>query len=592
MILGSLVSYYEALAQKGELKRSGWEHVPVGYAIYLRQDGSVRAVVSLKKEEVRGEKTVLVSPKLNVPEQVVRTSGKKPNFMCDTAAFLLGLATKDKQAAEKYEKAKALHLDILGGVDSDAARTVCRFFENHTPEKVAALGLPEGVLADLGKGNRLTFADGDGHYLMDDSAVGGAWDAHYGGDADAPRGRCLVTGEETEIAVLHNRIKGVMGAKSSGASLVSFNQRSFESYGKEGGQGRNAPVGRYAMYAYTTALNYLLSGKHCTRMGDDVTVVWWTLDADEASEDLFGDMMFGESDDVAIRTAVEKISRGEFTELEEERLRKPFCVLGLSPNASRLSVRFFYRNTFGSMLSHIAAHYRRLSIEGERRCLTPYFMALETLPPAPKKMKDEGDLQENNKKNKAISPAFGGALLSAILNDQRYPEMLYSSVLTRARAEREVTPAKAAIIKAYLLKNTENTNFKEVLTMALNEESTNCAYVLGRLFAALETAQYNANKNNANKTNLRERYLASACATPGLVFPRMIQTAVHHTAKSGSVADEKLIGELLDKLDGSKPFPARLSIVEQGLFLEGYYHQVQKKFRDIENNKKKEEERS
>lgn len=127
MILGSLVSYYEALAQKGELNRPGRERVSVGYAIYLRQDGSVRAVVSLKKEEVRGEKTVLVSPKLNVPEQVVRTSGKKPNFMCDTAAFLLGLATKDKQAAEKYEKAKALHLDILGGVDSDAARTVCRF---------------------------------------------------------------------------------------------------------------------------------------------------------------------------------------------------------------------------------------------------------------------------------------------------------------------------------------------------------------------------------------------------------------------------------------------------------------------------------
>ena len=576
MILGSLVSYYEALAQKGELNRPGRGRVSVGYAIYLRRDGSVRAVVSLKKEEVRGKKTVLVSPELNVPEQVVRSSGVKPNFMCDTAAYLLGLATEDRRAVEKYESAKALHLDILGGVDSDAARAVCRFFENHTPEKVAALGLSEEVLTDLGKGERLTFADEDGYYLMNDSAVGGAWDAHYGGDADAPQGRCLVTGEEAEIAVLHNKIKGVMGAQSSGASLISFNERAFESYGKDFGQGRNAPVGRYAMYAYTTALNHLLNGKHCTRMGDDITVVWWTLDADEASEDLFGDMMFGESDDVAIRTAVEKISRGEFTELEEERLRKPFCVLGLSPNASRLSVRFFYRNTFGSMLSHIAAHYRRLSIEGERRCLTPYFLALETVSPTVRS------------KSAAMSPVLGGALLSAILNNQRYPEMLYESVLMRIRAEHEVTSGKAAIIKAYLLKNTENTNFKEVLTMALNEESTNRAYVLGRLFAALENAQYHAN----NSSNLKERYLTSACATPGLVFPSMLQMAAHHTAKSGSVADEKLIEELLDKLEGGKPFPSRLNNVEQGLFLEGYYHQVQKKFRDIENNKKKEEERS
>lgn len=182
---------------------------------------------------------------------------------------------------------------------------------------------------------------------------------------------------------------------------------------------------------------------------------------------------------------------------------------------------------------------------------------------------------------KAVSPLLGGALLGAILNDWRYPEALYESVLIRIRAEHEVPSGKAAIIKAYLIKNTNCGSYKEVLSMALNEESTNRAYVLGRLFAALENAQYNANKSS----NIKERYMTSASATPALVFPSMLQTANHHLAKSGSVADAKLIATLMDKLEGGVPFPARLNNTEQGLFLLGYYHQTQKKFRDIEEAK-------
>lgn len=281
------------------------------------------------------------------------------------------------------------------------------------------------------------------------------------------------------------------------------------------------------------------------------------------------DFINGDDDDAAVEKIVENISKGKPIGLDEDKLEKTFCVLGLAPNAARISVRFFYRDTFGKFVRNIAAHYERLQIEGAKRVLTPYCLALETTSP------------NVSDRSKAVSPILGGALLSAILNDWRYPEMLYEQVLTRIRAEHEVLSGKAAIIKAYLLKNTENENYKEVLTMALNEESNNRAYVLGRLFAALEDAQYHAN----NSSNLKERYLTSACATPGLVFPSMIQMASHHMAKSGSIGDAKLIASLIDKLEGGVPFPARLSNTEQGLFLEGYYHQVQKKFRDIEKAK-------
>lgn len=573
MILPSLVSYYETLADRGELERPGWGTARVGYLVCLRPDGSIREIVCIKREEIRGKKTQLVPRELKVPEQVVRSSGIKPNFLCDTAAYLLGYSGEgdkaDRKAAQKFAAAREYHLTLLSGVDSPAARTLTAFFAAHQPDNLAAFALP----ADFSK-EVVSFADEDADYLMADPEIAAAWSRSRETNADAVSGRCLVTGKPDEIAILHNKIKGVQGAQSSGATLIGFNARAYESYGKDEGQGLNAPVGRYAMYAYTSALNSMLAGDHRMRIGD-TTLVWWTLDADEDDEDLFGTLM-NPTDDAAVAKITQSISRGEPVGLEEQQLEKTFCILGLAPNAARISVRFFYRDTFGKFLQNIAAHYARLEIDGAKRALTPYWLTLETTSP------------NVSDRSKAVSPLLGGALLSAILNDWRYPEMLYEQVLTRIRAEHEVSPGKAAIIKAYLLKNTDNETYREVLTMALNEESNNRAYVLGRLFAALEDAQYHAN----DSSNLRERYLTSACATPGIVFPSMILMASHHTAKSGNVGDAKLIASLIDKLEGGVSFPARLSNTEQGLFLEGYYHQTQKKFRDIEQRKQEKEAKS
>lgn len=575
MILPSLVSYYEALEAKGELKRPGWSVVRVSYAVLLRPDGSIKTIVSLKKDEVRGKKTVSVPQSLFVPAPVVRTAGIRANFLCDTAAYLLGASLTDAKAQQKFEAARELHLSILKNAGSSAAETLRRFFEDHQPSDLSSLGVPEGIAAELDKGAVVTFADEDGRYMMDDPEIAAAWDAAYNsGDDDAVTGRCLVTGREDTIAILHDSIKSVEGAQPSGAKLICFNKGNyaFESYGKVDAQGLNAPVGRYAMYAYTSALNYLISGRHRARLGD-ATVVWWTLDADDACEDFFGDFLCGgNDDDETLNTAMKRILRGEPLDFSAATLEKPFCILGISPNSSRLSVRFFYRDTFGRFIDNIAAHYKRLEIEKsdkQRKYLTPYWLLLETVSP---------NVQN---RAKAVSPLLGGSLLSAILNDWRYPEALYESVLIRIRAEHEISSGKAAIIKAYLLKNKNCGSYKEVLSMALNEESTNRAYVLGRLFAALENAQYRAN----NSSNIKERYMTSAAATPALVFPSMLQTANHHLAKSGSVADAKLIAALMDKLEGGVPFPARLDNTEQGLFLLGYYHQTQKKFRDIEEAK-------
>ena len=265
MILPSLVSYYEALEAKGELKRPGWSVVRVSYAVLLRPDGSIKTIVSLKKDEVRGKKTVSVPQSLFVPAPVVRTAGIRANFLCDTAAYLLGVSLTDAKAQQKFEAARELHLGILKNAGSPAAETLRRFFEEHKPANIAAIGIPDNIAAELDKGAVVTFADEDGRYMMDDPEIAAAWDAAYNsGDGDAVTGRCLVTGREDTIAILHDSIKSVEGAQPSGAKLICFNKGNyaFESYGKVDAQGLNAPVGRYAMYAYTSALNYLISGRH------------------------------------------------------------------------------------------------------------------------------------------------------------------------------------------------------------------------------------------------------------------------------------------------------------------------------------------
>ena len=600
MILQSLVAYYEALAQKGVVQRPGWAFVRVSYKVILRADGSIRNIVSVKKTEKRGKKEVLVPWEIQAPEQVVRASGVRANFLCDTAAYLLGYPAGNKKAAQKWEAARQLHLQILAGVDSPSAVLLRRFFETHVPENCAGLEYTKEMAEDLEKGALLTFADESDIYAVGDPAIGRAWEKQYAGDPDAVQGRCLVTGKMDEIAVLHNKIKGVPGAQAVGASMVSFNAPAYESYGKVEGQGLNAPVGRYAMYAYTTALNHLLNGsetrKQRVRIGD-TTVLWWTLDDDREIEDMFGAITFGpeetnvENDGNAandVGTIADVMRRLQYAEKigqVSDRFAKPLCILGISPNAARLSVRFFYRDTFGAFVRNVQAHYDRLAIEKpdfEKGDLTLRKLLLETV-------------SENARdREKSVSALLGGAVYAAIVNDWRYPEMLYEQILCRIRAEHDVRARKAAIIKAYLLKNKEID--KEVLGMSLNEECRNQAYVLGRLFAELENAQYQAN----GVAMLKERYLSSASTTPGLVFPSMLQTASYHIAKvkkddskpGAGIRIENRIGALIDMLEGGKPFPVRLNNTEQGLFLEGYYQQVQKNFRIAKENKLTKEEQA
>lgn len=581
MILQALTEYYRALERQGKIAAPGWGPVKVSFALCIGDDGTLQQAVSVQTEQVRGKKTVLAPRVVSLPAPVKRTVGVAANFLCDNSSYMLGVDDKGKPERTRlcFEACKALHEQALDGVDSPAARAILAFFRAWEPEKARENAALLEHLEEILAGGNLVFRTEEG-FVHDDPAVRQAWEAYYNTSGDGPQGVCLVTGEQGPIESVHPAIKNVAGAQSSGAALVSFNAPAFCSYGKE--QNLNAPTGKYAAFAYTAALNHLLADReHVYRVGD-ATVVCWAKGGGSFYQSLFGWAAMGQSepsyDESELRGMVKRLCRGEAVDFHAERLDPgmDFYVLGLSPNASRLSVRFFLRNTFGGFLRNAEAHQERLKI------VRPSFDKFEGLP----LWKLLGETVNQNTRDKVPAPELAGEVVRAILTDTRYPATLLNGATLRIRAEREVTRGRAAILKAYYLKNPHPDVPKEVLTVGLNEGSTHIPYTLGRVFSVLEAIQSAANPGV--KTTIKDKYFNSAAATPAVIFPLLINLAQKHLKKlRGSntglaIALDKQLTDLLNRL--GENYPTRMNLPQQGAFQLGYYQQLQARYQKKEEN--------
>lgn len=604
MILQSLVRYYEKLATQGKVETSGWNNVQVSARIVLDVDGKLKGLVSTKVTEMRGKRTIEVSASMSVPEQPTKSSGIKAYFLCDSVPYLFGINakktsqqddTEEKKTKKETERAKecfaasrALHHRILDGCASPAAKAVLRFFDTWNPERAFENPIITENMADLEKASKLIFQveHSDVH---EDPEVREAWNRSWSASAQkGKRGQCLVTGEKNiPIAQLHPNIKGIRGAQTSGAALVSFNAQAYESFGHEGGQGYNAPVSKRAAFAYGAALNYLIRSGRSIYWGDSA-VVYWSESGAGGYQSTFSYLVNGKGADglteAEVKNVINKILRGQPAELEGIRLspNEPFYLLGLSPNGARLSVRFFYRNTFGKVVENINSHYERMRIV-RPAWEKDSFIFIDRL------LKSTVN---PHSKDSAASPLMAGSLMRSIVSGYRYPESAYQNIILRVFSDqdetidgkkqyRKVTYVKAAFIKAYLLKNCGNT-WGGKITMAVNEKCSEIPYVLGRLFAVLEGLQQSANPE-INAT-IKDRYFNSACATPSTVFPVLIKLSNAHLSKLETalrIYYSKKITALLEKIDvpdSGRAIPARLSLDEQGMFVLGYYQETQTRF--------------
>lgn len=572
MILQELCKLYDRLDSDPEanIAKRGFFQQGVAFEVVISSTGELIQINDLRESD--GKKKPQKKP-MFLPG-TSRSPGKGLNpliYGWDSTEYMLGYLNPDKlkdderekklqRAGEAHRAYKEKMLSRKGEIQHPDYDAFCTFLQSWSPDRAGQYPVLQDVSGLFG----VVRIQSQKSYLHEVKEI----HAPCLQNAAVADGQCLVTGESETIARLHDiKIKGVNGAQSSGAAIVSFNLAAFESYEKS--QSKNASVGEPAAFSYATALNYLLERRHrrCVQVGD-TSVVFWAAQPSPA-EDLFSFGLGGEAAEDDNRTkeleaALVRIAQGEHPLLRDG---TPFYVLGLAPNASRLSVRFWYRDSVGAFLSHLQQHEQNLNIvrgPNDQARLPLWLLLAQTA-----------------RKSKEVSPLLGGALLRSILTAAPYPESFLQALIRRNRAEhdkRNIPHPRAAAIKAVLIRN-----YQQEITMSLNPDHPKPAYQLGRLFAALERNQESA-LPGINAT-VKDRYFGAASATPGAVFPRLIRLGQHHIAKLEGglkVNAEKQVQEIMGRIDA---FPGHLDLVGQGLFSLGYYHQRQ----DFFTPKKKEE---
>ena len=568
MILQALNQYYLRLESDPNVDVApfGYSRQKISFCVMLNDDGTLDDfVVETDGNQEKPRPKSLIVPGGAKPSG----SGINPCFLWDNMGYMLGFRPDDEKperTLETFDAFRKKHLELQPVIDDLEFTAVCTFLASWKPDQATAFQ----TLAATSTGFGVFRVRGKTHYVHERPIVKEWWNTQLSAANNEAQvlGMCLLTGQTSALARLHDpKIKGVAGAQSSGASLVSFNADAYESFGRE--QSFNAPVSKAGTFQYCTALNHLLRpGGGRVQIGDATTVFW--TESPSPMEEFFGlvadpSKVSAEDDAQKLRlqAALRRIGNGETVEeLQLGSGDTPFYVLGLSPNAARLSIRFWYVSTLTEMVTALRQHFSDLAIvrSSDR---DPEFPAMWQL------------LRETVRESKDIPPLLSGAMMRAILTGSPYPQMLFSAVLRRIRVDRVVNSIRAGILKACLNRNSRTgiSSLIKDISMSLDPDRPEPAYQLGRLFAELEKTQEDA-LPGINAT-IKDRYFGAASATPASVFPRIIRGSQHHLGKleyRSKIHREKQIQEICGRVNG---FPSHLNLNDQGLFALGYYHQRQ-----------------
>ena len=607
MILTSLARYYRRLATENDVAGNpkvppyGFSEEKIGWVLVLGSDGLLVDVVPHLTDDKKPQPRLM-----SVPQSFKRPgTTPKPFFLWDKTAYALGVeANKDKATAKEqpfrpsektFAAFRELHLEALKDTQDEGLLALRRFLERWQPEQFAHAP----CLPDMLDANVVFRLDGTRGYIHQREAAQVLWTNRLKSD-EAEQGLCLISGESASIARLHPAIKGVFGGQSSGGSIISFNKESFTSFGKE--QGANAPVSEVSAFAYTTALNYLLRREngHCLTIGDASTVFWAEADTPQqaaAAEACFAGMLDppdDEEENQKIFNILEQIAKGRPLREIEPKLAEQtrFYILGLAPNASRISVRFCYQSTFGQLAKNFAKYRSDLLLEPPAWGVKPPSVWRILLETTPKRKGADGRLKKSDSKD--IPPQLAGEYMRSVLTGRAYPKTMLTRIIGRIRSDGYISGLRVAVIRAVI---NRNSLYREELKMELNEETHDIPYRLGRLFAIIELAQSSAlGELNAG---VRDKFYGGASSSPHSTFPLLLDNYRTHISslRKGKKAKwvkgdskklanwlEARVGEIVRVFDAETPFPRHLSLEEQGRFVVGYYQQRFKKYNKQEDS--------
>lgn len=570
MILQALKEYYDRKAADPDfgIEPFGWVWKEIPFLLVISEDGDFVRFEDTR-QRVDGQ---LVSNKFLVPSLgETKGGGIKANLFWENPEYFFGVGIKSKEDLQKRHN-KFVERILLLAESSRTIHAISKFLENM---KLEELEKDQNWNEIAKPTSYILFAMNGTGAITNDPEI-----KTIVNNLSAPKitnGLCLVSGEKDSLATLEPSLRLLYGADKSG-KLVSFNRDAFNSFNKT--KGANSPIGKKASFAYTTALNTLLlrNSKQKLQLGD-MTIVFWSAKRvlfEEVFRFFWGEPDQDENPDrysEAIATLFKSVEIGAYATDSDDTC---FYVLGLSPSAARIAVRFWYTGTIAKLATHIRTYFEDLRIihgPTEKNDL-PIRWLLRSLVRKPQ------DLREWDKK---IPPNLAGETMRCILEGLPLPETLLQAALLRVKAERDVTYTRAKLIKGCLNRKLRlsNPNHERSLAMSLDKENTNVGYRLGRLFATLEHCQKKAQPGGKDMKTIRDRFYSSASSSPASVFANLMRLNKHHLAKltvGWAHYFSNLIGEIVyhdkDKM-GLNVFPAHLSLDDQGQFAIGYYHQTQ-----------------
>lgn len=559
MIFPTLISYYDRLQRCDNVPPFGFSVEDIGFSITINNEGIIigepkdlRTKISTNTYDFKPS----IVPYSNTAN--VRSSGaaKVPNFMVDKADYIFGMSGTSIKKVH-HESFKNLINEVCPETKDIGILAVKLFLKNWRIEDSVNLPFWKEISGMHGK--RIAFElEGFQGFIHEREAVKKYW-AEYIAKEKYSKGICLIDGQVHSIQPQYSQYKF-----GSGASLVSFNESAYESYGKK--RGENAPISVDAEFKSATALKYLLRSKVQRLRIGDATTVYWT-ERNSPVETFMGVILNPQDDgidNISVQKFLEAARKGAKPDVPDYNGDVKTYILGLSLNKARLAVRFWHACSVDQLKDRIGRHFNDLQIERyhDNDIQFPGIWHL---------------LKETARETKDISPVLGGALMRSILEGINYPLNLYNGVLNRIRADQakknkatgkqiqNVNYIRASILKAVLTRN-----FTMEVPMSLDKEKKDIAYLSGRLFAVLEKAQIDALGKGINST-IKDRFYGAASSTPASVFPRLLKLAQHHIAKAeyGNVSDRR-IAEIIENIDH---FPDCLNMQQQGLFAIGYYQQ-------------------
>ena len=612
MLIRSLCDYYDIQSARGEAASDIMSEQPVHWMVMLTPDGRVADIIDRRIEESvpqkNGKVKIVKKPiVVSLPKRTQKT-GIDANIIEHRPLYIfglnydakIGLTPDDKtgKARKSHEAFVKKNLEFFDGIDSEIARAYVNFIKNWVPENETE----NEQLKKLGKeyqGSYYIFAlDGSPECkLHKDKAVLAKYEeimakaAAEAAESDDGIMMCPIEGERLRAARIHDKIKGIKGGNSVGAVLVNFNSSAFESYGKS--QSMNSGISEKAMKKYTSSLNKLLADPMHHIYSDDMTVVFFAMKHDDKAEcDLFSDYLNSsnavteDSTKADVKAVSENIyhkgQTGNAQALDDDVDNGvDFFVAGFTPNGSRICQKFMVRNKFGKIIDNVKQHQQDVAICGSNGEIPLWRINKELVSP--------------NSAN-AISPALQSDIFQAILNGTNYPYTLLETVVRRVCTDSDtdsnnkikINEVRAGLIKAFINRKARLNGDKEEITMSLDKENKNPAYLCGRLFAVLEKIQLEATDVKLNRT-IKDAYFSSASSRPALIMPRLIDLSNYHLRKlkEGRAIDfSKLINEIMGKIKDS--LPTNLSIMEKGKFQLGYFQQNKDFF--AEQNKNEEPE--